>query len=613
MRKGLIFLGIIIFAFLVGREFLSGGNSSAAGGGSRRQAEISVSYTEYEWWLLRWSDNEMVCQVFSDHEGLPEGSEVFEYCGEERYREWLATGPCLGVPADNLSACPGLYVHFIASRKKTRTVIVDLPEASVWVTMVGCAPKPLNNYCTKLPSLLLIAEEPLPNQYPAAIHGAIGGQPFSCSGPICNVPLRPTSGEGSMVDFWSDSSYGDSTKQYHAKVRVLDNSAGDDKNPPGYYVDILTSQWRGNESISSCSDCWQAFPAAGQPAHWLANPSQPGELQTDDPLIYLAGRLIASGAVKAGECPNHGLLANGWANACGLQKSREMVVTWQNRYDEQIIEASRTTGIPSRLLKNLLAQESQFWPGAVFDREIQEYGVGRLTELGSDTLLLMNSSFYNQFCPLVLDKSVCEEGYTHLAEINRTMLRGALAFSVRTDCKDCPGGLDLTHVDFNVKLVAQMLEASCEQTGLIITNITGKSPGDAAIYEDLWRFTLASYHAGPGCLMNALTTSHRAQEAMTWQNVSAHLEPACQSAVNFVERVAKPGVYFNDIILLEEATLAPLPTESPATPTPTLTLPVETPTPTPTETSTVALTESPTIETTQPDQTPQTPAATSTP
>jgi hypothetical protein len=580
MRKGLIFLGVFIFAILLSREALRGGSSYAAGGGSHRQAEISVSYTEYEWWLLRWSDNDMVCQVFADHEGLPEGKEVLEYCGNDHYTEWLKTGPCLGVTADNLSSCPGLYMHFIASKKKQRTVIIDLPEASVWVTMVGCVPKPLNNFCTSLPSLLLIAEEPLPNQYPAAIHGTIGGEPFSCSGPICNVPLRLTSPDGTIMDFWADSSYGDSTEQYHAKIRLLDNTSDPNRTQAGYFVDILTSQWRGNESISACSDCWQAFPVPGKAENWLTNPSQASDLQTADPLIYLAGRLIASGAVKASECPNNGLLTNGWANACGLQKSRELVVTWQNRYDEQIIQASNTTGIPSRLLKNLLAQESQFWPGAIFDRDIQEYGVGHLTELGSDTLLLMNNDFYNQFCPLVLDKSVCDEGYIYLPEESRRMLRGALAFSVRTDCPSCPGGLDLDHVDFNIKLVAEMLEASCEQTGLIMTDITGKSPGDAAPYEDLWRFTLTSYHAGPGCLLNALNSTHQAQEPLRWDYVSNHLEPACRSAINFVERVVNPGVYFNQIIPLDVTQESPAATEAPPAETPTSPLPTETPTPT---------------------------------
>ncbi len=603
MRKGLFCLGVFIFAFLIGRQILSGGSSYAAGDGSHRQAEISVAYTEFEWWLLRWSDNELVCQVYADHEGLPEGSEVLEYCGQERFKEWMATGPCLGVSANNITACPGLYIHYIASKKKQRTVIVDLPEESVWVTMVGCSPKPMNNFCTNIPSLLLIAEEPLPNQYPLAVHGTIGGESFTCSGPICNVPLRPTSPDGAIVDFWADSSYGDSTKQYHAKIRVLDNTAGGNTQP-GYYVDILTSQWRGNESISSCSDCWQAFPAAGQAENWLTNPSQESDLQTDDPLIYLAGRLIASGAVKASECPNNGLLSNGWANACGLQKSREMVKTWQNRYDDQIIQASKTTGIPSRLLKNLLAQESQFWPGAIFDRDIQEYGVGRLTELGSDTLLLMNSSFYNQFCPLVLDKTICEKGYIYLADENRTMLRGALAFSVRTDCPTCPGGLDLAYVDFNIKLVAQMLEAACEQTGLIVTDVTGKSPGDAAGYEDLWRFTLTSYHAGPGCLMNALNSTIQAQQPLRWENVSSHLEPACRSAINFIERVANPGVYFDQIIPLEIPRESPTPEEILPTESPTSPPPSDTPAPTQAE-PTATATPEPATETPTPTSTPE--------
>jgi len=587
MRVLKVALGVMFLFVLLGSISGEGTDSFASNKLSHRQTEISVSYTQYEWWLMRWLDNEFMCQVFADHDGLPSAAEVLAACDGDIYRQWLATGPCLALDKDgSTQSCPGLYMHFIASEPKSRKIVIDLPEPSVRVTLLGCPPKPLNNLCTSMPALLFLAEEPLPNQYPVAVHGAIGGEPFACAAPVCKLPLRPTAPEGTLVDFWMDSSYGDSSQRYQAKVRVVDASTASSGAQAGYFVDILSTQWRGNENASGCSECWQAFPVVGEAVDWLANPKSEDELTTNNPLVYLAGRLIASGVVQASDCPAGGLMLNGWASACGLDKARQSVAEWQNRFNEQILQTSQDTGIPSRLLKNLLAQESQFWPGTVEDQQVQEYGLGRLTELGSDSLLLLNRDFYNKFCPLVLDQSVCDSGYLGLSMEQQAMLRGALAVSVRSDCATCPAGVDFTHANFNVKLVAETLKANCEQTGAIVTSVTGKAPGDAAPYEDLWRFTLTSYHAGPGCLMNALQTTWQAREPLRWDRVSTHLQPACQSAINFVERVSHPGVYFNqplptapaDVLTLTAAvTLTPAITQATPTPTPQ---PSSTPTPT---------------------------------
>ncbi len=623
MRKGLAFLGVMIFGFLVARSFLRAENAYAAEDASRRQTQIKVTYTEYEWWLLRWADNELICQVFIDHDGLPVPAEVYKSCGLEKYMQWLSTGPCLGIQSGDTSSCPGLYAHFITSQKKQRTITVDLPLPSVWVTLIGCTPKPLNNYCSEMPSLLLIAEEPLPNQYPTAIHGVLGGQPFACPGAVCVVPLSPTSSEGAVVDFWTDSSYGDSSEHYHAKLRILDNTNGAlNLEQKGYYMDILTTQWRGDGNISGCSECWQSFPAPGASVNWLADTSQTTDLNTDDPLIYLAGRLIASGIIKANDCPSNGLLSNGWANACGIEKTRDLVSVWQNKFNEEIIQASEDTGIPAHLLKNMLTQESQFWPGAAFDINNNEYGLGRQTELGSDTLLLIDNAFYEQFCPLVLEQAVCSEnGYINLSTEQQAMLRGALALSARSDCVACPAGIDVSHIGFNINLVAQMLKASCEQTGYLVSGITGKSPGDAASYEDLWRFTLTSYHAGPGCLQNALNRTIQGRLPLTWTNVSGNFDPGCSSAINFVERISDPGIYFSQPLpslptQISDITSTPsdgAPTLAPPTPTPTQT---ETPvddSSEPTDQSSLTsndeaqMTASPTVEMTSTPETQATP------
>ena len=118
---------------------------------------------------------------------------------------------------------------------------------------------------------------------------------------------------------------------------------------------------------------------------------QPGtaaELATDEPLSLLAGRLIWHGIVR----PN---CAGGYAgidartlsaDGCGMSAARKDVTIWQNRFDEAIYQAALAEGVPARLLKKLLMEETQFWtlpaPGA--DGEIGPYQV---TDAGLDTLL----------------------------------------------------------------------------------------------------------------------------------------------------------------------------------------------------------------------------------
>ena len=123
----------------------------------------------------------------------------------------------------------------------------------------------------------------------------------------------------------------------------------------------------------NCSQAWEAFPPLGFPASWLSTPEWPELLGTDEPYTYLAGRLITTGIVDASECPAGGLEINGYANTCGLEVARPEVDLWQDRFDEQIVQVARESGVPAQLMKNLFAKESQFWPG-VFNNA-KEYGL----------------------------------------------------------------------------------------------------------------------------------------------------------------------------------------------------------------------------------------------
>lgn len=513
-----------------------------------RQTTIVVPYTEHEWWLIRWEDNSIQCRILVDHEGLPQSGEVLTFCGSELHAEWQTTPACTITDAEaGTSTCEGLYLHLVSSQPRERDVIIELPPPVVYVSLEGCSPIPPENRCTEMPSLLLTAEEPLPNEQITFIEGFIDGRHFLCEGERCTLELFATPIEGVLVEFWAHSSYGDQSERYTAQVRVVDTGVSNAPGSGGWYVDVISSQWLG-EQLATCARIWNAFSPVGTPPSWLSTPTEHELLASGEPYFYLAGRLIAQGAVDVSACPTGGLLPNGYADACGLEKARPMVEEWQNMFDARLVEVAQETGVPGQLMKNLFAQESQFWPG-VF-RVPYEFGLGQITDHGVEPLLLWNKSFYEQFCPLVLAEDACAEGYLGLNAEHRALLRGALATQVNADCAECPLGIDLTNVDFSLSFFAQTLQANCEQVAQIVYNASNQIAGSVSTYEDLWRFTIANYHAGPGCVSYAIHSAWQTSDFLTWDHVSTQFTEACQGAVPYVEKITEyrpPGVDVGEV------------------------------------------------------------------
>jgi hypothetical protein len=530
----------VIFLIFIGLTLAFGLWTSRASAASMpppgpdRVAVVVVDYTSYKWWLARWQDDEAVCQIFTDHEGLPTGSDIYKACGEDLYDKWSITPPCEGLEqGDVSSSCPGYYLHFVESAPARRKIGVTLPPPVVWVSLEGCTSVSSTNYCEHQPTLVLTAEEPLPNEKITGIEGTLDGEPFTCDA-ICKLPLK-TTGEGSVsVDFWTYSSYGDSSQSFQAQVRVVEDEVNADGQ--SWYVDVLSTQWAG-APLAGCAQTWEAFPPVGGPPAWLTTPEKPEDLASNIPYGYLAGHLIIQGAVDVSSCPDGGLLLSGAASSCGLEAARPAVQEWQNRFDVLIFNVAQDTSIPAQLLKNLFSRESQFWPGIVTN--VSEVGLGQLTDNGADTALLWNPSFYEQFCPLVLLDSVCRKGYPHLNDEEQATLRGALVRSADAFCADCPLGLDLRQADFSVSVFAETLLANCEQVGQIIHNDLRTAPGQVSGYEDLWKFTLVNYNAGVGCLSSAIEDSNDFGEELNWENVSQHLTAGCQGAIDYVEDISR--------------------------------------------------------------------------
>jgi hypothetical protein len=173
---------------------------------------------------------------------------------------------------------------------------------------------------------------------------------------------------------------------------------------------------------------------------------------------------------------------------------------------------------------------------------VQEAGLGQLTELGADAVLLWNPDFFTQFCPLVLSEETCQRGFGNLDEAQQAMLRGALVQKVNASCPDCPVGIDLTQANFSISIFARGLLANCEQVNQIIYNATGKSAGQLSTYEDLWKFTLLNYNAGSGCLSRAIRQTVINKQPLLWGNVVQYLEPVCQAGIAYVDDISNMPV-----------------------------------------------------------------------
>lgn len=515
--------------------------ASAAPPGPNRYTTVTVDITLHEWWVIAWKDNYAYCSFYADHEGLPNNNDILSACGDQIYAEWLAySTPC---SAEDISTCPGYYLLEVSTKPSQKEISVKLPSPQVWISLEDCNPDP-DGWCSTQPKLILTGEEPISTESITSIQGYAGGDAFSCSGNRCEFNLEKTNSSGVNLQFWAYSSYGDSSENFSATLRVLSQGGGenDQRLVKRWYVDVLSPQWTGSK-IASCAISWDAFPPADGMPEWLKTPDSPEKLVSHLPYAYLAGNLISQGEVDVSACADGGLNESGAASACGMDAAKNVVSEWQNQFDALIFETAQKTDVPAQLLKNLFSRESQFWPG-VF-RLGADVGLGQLTENGADTALLWNRTFFDDFCPLVLEKDVCESNaYTSLSASQQKLLRGALLASVDASCPDCPLGLDLSRANFSVAVFGRTLLANCEQTGKIVQNLTGKIPGQVLNYEDLWRLTLVNYNAGPGCLADAIQLAQdQATDTVpiSWASISGALAPACQGAIQYVEDVSQPG------------------------------------------------------------------------
>ncbi len=467
---------LLLLPLIPGRHVAAEGEDPP---GPDRYIMVEEKYTRYTWWLVNYESGKVACIIESDQDGLPDDEEIERSCGTEILIDWQETLAC-EARDDGGRTCKGYYLQLNKTTSDTREIPIQLSPAVVWITVEGCVPYLSTLKCDSPPGIILQGEEPISAYTILRLEGSIEGENFTCA-PTCKVDLSPTDATGIYLRFWAFSSYGDSSEVFQAKIRVNYFEEGED---PYYTIDVISKQWRGSPR-APCMQLWDVFPPEGGLSGWLYSPATPEELSTNRTYDYLAGRLIEQGFIDAAACPDLGLLDNGYASTCGNEIAKEKVFTWQNGFDKEILEAAYEIGVPAVLFKNLIARESQFWPGS--SPETPESGFGQLTEMGADTALLWNRPFYEQYCPTVFDEALCDLGYPRLGDENRQKLQKALVLDVDATCETCDNGIDFLKAEKSIGTFAEILLANCAQTGMVLEL---NYPGISATYDDLWRFTL---------------------------------------------------------------------------------------------------------------------------
>lgn len=525
--------------------------SYAEDGNTNRFRMEEVQTTQYIWELVSNQDGRIICQAIVNHPTRPSNEETIQICADDIFPASPTPVPegtpqPTRVPFNLADFFRSVTWRFLATQELSRTIKVPLPEIIVNITVPPNQSAPYY--------AIIAAYEPVFGQRINSIAGVLNGVAFTCPSERCQVPIKGDSN----LEFWATSSLGDDSKHKQAVLIV--------SHKENVSTLELASVVPATLFRDACGLAW-GLSQTNLPA-WASFPVTPEELNTNKSYQYLAGKLLSTGIVSASECPGGGLMTSGAANTCGLNASTQAVIDWQNHYDVAIWEAGRSLGVPPRLIKTVIAQESQFWPGNA--RHIyNEFGLGQISQSGADVALRWDNDLFSTICSgLVYD---CSKIYGRLSAWMQATMRGGLVRAVNAECPSCPRGIDEEVAYESIPIIARTLRSNCLQVNYLMGRY-GTKPS----YEDLWRFTLVSYHSGYQCLKEALDFTDINQQPDDWRYVSAYL--GCPGSLLYVEEVWKALNTFDAYRLTEDrarpVTLAafeiiPTPTRPAATPTPT--------------------------------------------
>ncbi|MCJ7625695.1 MAG: hypothetical protein MUO76_19565, partial [Anaerolineaceae bacterium] len=442
-RYGVLILSVlcIAFNFLI----LTVRAEDATDEPEGRYRIVEEQYSQYTWRLLSLFDDQVLCEIIVGYEGLPTDEDAFSNCENE------------------------ISSDFISSEGGLKNISWELISEDVYVrerklTLMGMildivAPERRASY----PYVILSAVEPLIEYDIIAIHGLNNNKPFECAGAVCELRLTGDC----QVEFWAISSFGDESEHYSATIRISEN--------PPYYFTQITERSNIFLEVQELSDSIWGTAAIGNLPEWISDIESITDLRTGRELPYLAGKMIQNGIVDAGECNGGGLNADLSPNECGMVLSELAVDEWQNQFDPLIWGASRATGVPLRLLKTFIEQETQFWPGS---RNTQDgrlvYGFGQLDEFMAGEALRWNDDLVQEVCNGL--QVTCNNTYARLTNVEQADLRLGLVQLMDADCLTCEFGINMDKSQASIMMLAQVLFGYARQTADLMSQKNQVAP-----------------------------------------------------------------------------------------------------------------------------------------
>jgi hypothetical protein len=491
--------------------------SAAAANPTSSRVYLRTSTRVYHHWVLALLDSdEIECHIYTVAHDPPGHEDVLGYCGIEVYQLWAEGPVCLESEVEE-RACPSLVLHDVGEIDQRLKTTIWLPGAEAHIELLNC-----NAWeaCAEQPALKVTGYEPLQNHHIDSVHIEFSGSTGQVcrNSSECEVEFPETDQDGMDISVFVTSSYGDESEPYVFRSRVMPAADGT------ILFEVLHTSWDYLAPPESVA--WGIFPELGSDtAPWLLRIEDADDLATSHDFALLAGRYILRGDVDIRACIYGGLTADGGATQCGLEQAQELIFQAQNQYDEDILSAGNTSRIPPRIIKGVIAQESQFWPDWYLNGE---YGLGMLTDDGIEMMLIWNPVAFLDLCIPEYGADDCAWGYDSLGEYPQDYIRGLALSAVGTDRE--------------INLIAQTIVGAAAQTGQLIRNVTRREPYQVLSYQDMWKITLGLYNSGAGCMYYAIDEAWDLEGRLNWGSVSEYLIGDCQGAADYPNEALFKGV-----------------------------------------------------------------------
>lgn len=166
---------------------------------------------------------------------------------------------------------------------------------------------------------------------------------------------------------------------------------------------------------------------------------QPSSIATSENYYLLAGKLIWYGLAKANCTGGYSGLDPLTLSAlpCGMDGARPQMIAWQNGLDDAILAAAREWNVPAVTLKQLIADETQFWTWTGVNGE---HGLVQLTDAGA-----------------VVVMHVYQDGYYQMSNQRKQNIR--TTWLQKLDCYNCTPLAAYEHAKQSMSYYAQALAA----------------------------------------------------------------------------------------------------------------------------------------------------------